>query len=281
MSSASNNNAAIDYLDEDTEIPGQQYVLLSFLSPEKVLAKKELFFFERFLQSYEIEWKSKNLEKFLVETVKGMNDELDAHARELESKDQTAAAEICRKNRVRIDDVITQYQAFVGKSRSEVTQTKIVEAYDDFLYAQKAKLENEFHVSNDCQTTVRGVKVRGTFATVKEAEVRAKRLQGRDKYHNIFMAEVGKWTPWDPSPNDVPNQEYQNEQLNSMMKKYKENEDNREQFFEERAKGAKQVVGASTSAASVSPVDSLFGAPDLAMQRKQEKAEEAAKPASE
>ena len=261
---------AIDYLDEDTEIPGQQYVLLSFLSPEKVLDKKELFFFQRFLQSYEIEWKTKNLEKFLVDTVKGMNEELDAHARELEAKDQAAAAEICRKNRVRIDDVMSQYQTFVNKNRAEVTKSKIVEAYDDFLYAQKAKLENEFHVANDCHTTVRGVKVRGTFASVKEAEVRAKRLQGRDKYHNIFMAEVGKWTPWDPSPNDVPNQEYQNEQLNSMMKKYKENEDNREQFFEERTKGAKQVVGVPSSSSSS---DSLFGSGDLAMQRKMEKPE--------
>ena len=40
-----------DFLDEDTEIPGQRYVLLSFLSPEKVLEKKDLFFFKRFLHA--------------------------------------------------------------------------------------------------------------------------------------------------------------------------------------------------------------------------------------
>jgi hypothetical protein len=255
-----------DFLDEDTEIPGQQYVLLSFLSPEKVLDKKELFFFERFLQSYEIDWKIKNLEKFLVDTVKGMNEELDAHARDLESKDQAAAAEICRKNRVRIDDVIGQYQSFVTKSRADVTKTKIVEAYDDFMYTNKAKLENEFHVANDCHTTIRGIKVRGAFATTKEAELKAKKLQGRDKYHNIFMAEMGKWTPWDPSPNDVKEQEYYNDQLNGLMKKYKENEDNREQFFEERTKSGKQVVSSTSSVA-----DSMFGGQDLAMQRKLEK----------
>lgn len=262
-----------DFLDEDTEIPGQQYVLLSFLSPEKVLDKKELFFFQRFLQSYEIDWKIKNLEKFLVDTVKGMNDELDAHARELESKDQAAAAEICRKNRVRIDDVIGKYQSFVTKSRSDVTKTKIVEAYEDFMYSNKAKLENEFHVANDCRTTIRGIKVRGAFASVKEAELKAKKLQGRDKYHNIFMAEMGKWTPWDPSTSEVTNQEYQNEQLNSLMKKYKENEDNRELFFEERTKGNKQVVNAAsaTGSSSSSGVESMFGSQDLALQRKLEK----------
>jgi hypothetical protein len=29
-----------DFLDEDNEIPGQRFCLLSFLSPEKVLEKK-------------------------------------------------------------------------------------------------------------------------------------------------------------------------------------------------------------------------------------------------
>jgi hypothetical protein len=57
------------------------------------------------------------------------------------------------------------------------------------------------------------------------------------------------------------------------MKKYKENEDSREQFFEERTKGAKQVVGASTSGgSSAGQFDSMFGVQgDLAHQRKLEK----------
>jgi hypothetical protein len=36
---------AEDFLDEDPEIPSQKYALLSFLSPNSVLEKKELFFF--------------------------------------------------------------------------------------------------------------------------------------------------------------------------------------------------------------------------------------------
>jgi len=61
--SADKNTVIEDFLDEDTEIPGQRYVLLSFLSPEKVLDKKELFFFQKFLHAYEVDWKIKNLEK--------------------------------------------------------------------------------------------------------------------------------------------------------------------------------------------------------------------------
>jgi hypothetical protein len=261
-----------DFLDEDTEIPGQRYVLLSFLSPEKVLDKKELFFFQTFLKTYEIDWKVKNLEKFLVDTVQSLNADLDQKASELEKKEHFDLAEICRKNRLRVDDVLTNYSSFIQKSRSDLTKTKITEAYDDFIHANKTKLEEEFYAKNEFRTSMRGVKVRGVYGNPKEAEIKAKKLQGKDKYHNIFMGEVGKWTPWDPSPNEVKDQEYNNDQLNTLMKKYKENEDSREQFFDQRTKGSKQVVGASTSSSTSESFDSMFGASgDLAIQRKVEK----------
>jgi hypothetical protein len=137
------------------------------------------------------------------------------------------------------------------------------------LYSHKTKLEEEFHAQNDFHTSIRGVKVRGVYGNPKEAELKAKKLQSKDKYHNIFMADVGKWTPWDPQPHEVQDQEYSNDQLNTLMKKYKENEDSREKFFEERTKGSKQVVGGSSSG----QFDSMFGGQgDLAFQRKVEKA---------
>lgn len=264
-----------DFLEEDTEVPGQRYVLLSFLSPEKVLDKKELFFFQKFLQSYEVEWKVKNLEKYLVDTVTGINAQLDERSNELEKAEQFDAAEICRKNRLRMEDVLSDYQGFIQRNRAEIQKTKIAEAYDDFLYAQKSKLEEEFYAANDFRTSIRGLKVRGVFGNVKEAEIKAKKLQNKDKYHNIFMAEVGKWTPWDPSPHEVKDQEYNNDQLNTLMKKYRENEDSREQFFEQRTQsGSKQVFGANSSQESSASetYGGLFGGSgDLALQRKLEK----------
>jgi hypothetical protein len=121
------------------------------------------------------------------------------------------------------------------------------------------------------------LKVRGVFGNQKEAEIKAKKLQHKDKYHNIFMAEVGKWTPWDPNPHEVKDQEYNNDQLNTLMKKYRENEDSRERFFEERTKGAKSLASAPASASSASSsgseaYGSMFsGQGDLALQRKLEK----------
>jgi hypothetical protein len=266
-----------DFLDEDTEIPGQRYVLLSFLSPEKVLDKKELYFFEKFLQSYEVDWKIKNLEKYLVDVVKHINDELDDRARELEKQDQAEQAAICRRNRVNIEALMNNYQTFVQKNKADINKTKIKEAYDDFMYANKSKLEDEYFAKNEFRTTVRGMKVRGVFGNPKEAELKAKKLQSKDKYHNIFIGDVGKWLPWDPQPHEVAEQEYAQDQLNTLMSKYKENEDNREKYFEERTKGAKKVFGgASSESAGGAGASEVFGgmfgsSGDLAMQRKLEK----------
>lgn len=265
-----------DFLDEDTEIPGQKYVLLSFLSPESVLEKKESFFFKKFLESYEVNWKVKNLEKYLVDVVQGINRDLDERITELEKNDQFDQANICRKNRLKIDDVMSNYNTFVQKQRQDINTTSINEAYDDFMYSNQTKLEDEFYAMNDFRTSIRGLKIRGVYGNPKEAELRAKKLQTKDKYHNILIGEVGKWLPWDPKPHQVAEQVYAEEQLNSLMSKYKENEDNREKFFEERTKGEKyekKVFGAPVESGSVSQqMGGMFESGDLALSRKMEAA---------
>lgn len=277
MSDKNTPTVVEDFLDEDTEIPGQRYVLLSFISPEKVLEKKDIHFFKKFLESYEVNWKVKNLEKYMVDVVKNVNDQLDDRIKELEKNNQVDQADICRKNRLRVDDVMNEYQQFIQKSRVDIQKTTIVEAYDDFMYANKTKLEDEFYALNEFRTSIRGVKVRGVYGNPKEAELKAKKLQTKDKYHNIFMGEVGKWTPWDPQPHEIADQEYAQDELNTLMRKYKENEDNREKFFDERTKGSvqaastKQVFGGSSAGASDTFGNMFNGPADMAMQRKIEK----------
>ena len=233
-----------DYLDEDDTVPGQKYALVSFLSPENVLDKKELFFFERFLQSYEVDWKIKNLETFLADMVTGVNTKLEEKAKALEKAGSTEAAETYRKNRLPVESVLGDYQSFVRERQKQINKTTIKTAWDDFLFKEQAKLEDEFHAKNNFRTSIRGLKVRCIARDEQEAQARAKRLQARDRYHNIFCAEVGKWTPWDPKPHMVAEQEYAQEELNQLMKKYRENEDSKAMFFEEQKKAGVPVPSA-------------------------------------
>ena len=54
-------NEYVDLLDEDKAVAGQKFACVSFVSPEKILKQKELFFFKEFLKHWDY---SKNIEKF-------------------------------------------------------------------------------------------------------------------------------------------------------------------------------------------------------------------------
>ena len=60
-SDGSVNNKYVDVLDEDKPVANQKFVCVSFISPESVLKKKEMFFFSKFLNNYEL---SKGMEKY-------------------------------------------------------------------------------------------------------------------------------------------------------------------------------------------------------------------------
>lgn len=80
-----------------------------------------------------------------------------------------------------------------------------------------------------------GVKVRGIFATEEEANTMAKKLQSIDEYFHIFVGECGKWLAFDPdADSNATTSEYSNEQLNKMMKGYKENQEKAQIFKEQR-----------------------------------------------
>ena len=86
------------------------------------------------------------------------------------------------------------------------------------------------------KTSLTGVKVRGVFATYEDACAHCKKLREVDPYFHVFVGEVGKWLPYDPNPDSesVKNSEYANEQLNSMMKGYLENQEKAKLFHEQR-----------------------------------------------
>ena len=265
-----------DFLEEDVEIPGQKFCLLSFLSPEKVLANKDVYMFGQFVKSYEFQSRTKNLETYLMKTANDVNEKLEAEANVLDAKDLSGAANTCRNSKLRVDKLMDDFHQFVKKNERELKESKLKEAYDDYLFTNKAKLEDEFYAKNEFRTTMRGLKVRGVYASQAEAVARSKKLQRQDTLHNIFVGEVGKWLPWDPEPAEVSEQEYAEEQLNTLMKKYKENEEARELFQREqrgRVNSKKPTVGSDETVVTEASFSDMFGSTgpaDLAMARKLE-----------
>ena len=251
------------YNSVDQELAGQKWCCISFVNPEEVYKNKYVYFFSEFVKQYDASLKSSVLETFLATTVQTINDTLEKHATEFEKRDLSGVALDCRNSKIRVDSVLNDLNVFLKKNTSELVYDAMKEKYDDYMSRNIAHLETEFYKDNSFTTSMRAIKVRGSFETSEEAADYAKQLHKKDPYFNIFVSPVGRWLPIDADPDRVQNAEYANEQLNSLMKKYKENIDAREEFYRENKKN---LMKNAKVANETNDMFSSVG--DLALQRK-------------
>lgn len=81
---------------------------------------------------------------------------------------------------------------------------------------------------------ISGLKVRGVASDYTEAQQRVKSLLRMDDSFDIFIAPLGVWLPWSPDPEKIQDQEYANDQLNELMKGYRENKMQTADHFSQR-----------------------------------------------
>jgi hypothetical protein len=132
------------------------------------------------------------------------------------------------------DNINAPKTKFEELFKGNVSYDSIKEAWEAFLEQNNEKLSQQFEEESGGRTSTRGLKIRGSYATYQEAKHRSDRLAELDKNHHVYIGQVGYWLPWDPNPSEVQEQEYQNKQLNNLMKKYEENISFRDRFYEER-----------------------------------------------
>ena len=215
-----------DHLTIDNEVRGQNYCCLSFIEPSNLdlLAKKEAFistkFLENFVAKYEIGLVNrikKNMEQESATKVEEVFDDED------ESKEEEVVEEVYDAN-------------------LDISLPNIEKSYSEYKITNYTKLLREFedlNVENE-EVTVRGLKVRGSYRTLKEAQERASSLQNEDKVHHVFVGQVGYWVPFNPVDIDEVKAEYMNEKLDEMVKGKVESEEKRKLAFEDR-KGKLQL----------------------------------------
>ena len=79
-----------------------------------------------------------------------------------------------------------------------------------------------------------GVKIRGVFETVEEANIQAKKLAKVDPLFDVFLVELYKWLPIPPNKEMIENQEYQDEVLNTIVQGHADEQIKAKEFFEQR-----------------------------------------------
>lgn len=93
-----------------------------------------------------------------------------------------------------------------------------------------------------------GMKIRGCFATKDEAAAHAKRLQKEDSTVDIYVVDMYKWLLIPPDRDQIDDVHYQNEKLEEIMSKYRQNQREAASHFEKRKRDmmAKPIEGSAT-----------------------------------
>ena len=204
----------VDLLDEDKPIANQKFVCISFVSPETIIENKNAFFFEEFLKSWDL---NKSVEKF-----------------------NQFVNFISYKYNLDLKSLSDDLSEFCKEENNKLYNTSVFDEYKTYLDNNEERLESEFNAKNDFQTSTRGIKIRGTFPTQKEAEMRAKLLREIDPNFDVFVGPVGLWMPWEPEAYKTGRVDYLEQELNDLMAKKKENEDKAKDYFEQRVKDSKK-----------------------------------------
>ena len=211
------NPKYVDLLEEDKPIAGQKFVCLSFVSPEHIIKQKEQFLFEQFVKQWDYK---KSMEKF--------NQFLNF---------------VSFKYSLSFDKLTADFQEFTkeeGETIRATSSTLVSDDYKTFLDTNEDELEQKFGEKHGFQTSTRGIKVRGVFATQGEAELRCKLLREVDSNHDIYVGQVGMWVPFHPEAYKTGRVEYMEETLNQLMSDKKKNEENAKQEFDKRVREARQ-----------------------------------------
>jgi hypothetical protein len=207
------NPKYVDVLTEDKPIAGQHFACVSFISPEKILKQKEIFFFEEFLKKWEL---NKSMEKF----VQFLNF-------------------VSYKYNMSFDDLSNDFKDFVKEEQENINKSSMDDDYKTFVDNNEEELQKRFDIAHNFQTNVRGIKIRGCYPTLEEAELRAKMLEEIDNLHDINICPVGMWAPMDPDAYKTGRVEYLEEELNQLMSEKNKNDSRTDAAFKDRVKEAK------------------------------------------
>jgi hypothetical protein len=203
-----------DLLEEDKPIAGQKFVCVSFVSPEKIIKNKELYYFQEFLKTWDF---NKSMEKSLQ-----------------------FINFISYKYKMNFDELTNDFNEFVKEERELLVQSNIEDEYKTFIDQNEERLETSFNSCHNFQTSTRGLKVRGVYPSLEEAELRCKMLREIDPNHDVYVGPVGLWMPWEPEAYKTGRVEYMEDELNQLMHEKTKNEAFAKNAFEQRVKETKK-----------------------------------------
>lgn len=210
----SDNKNYVDMLEEDKPVAGQRFVCVSFVSPEKVIKQRELYNFQQYVKQWDM---NKSVEKF-----------------------NQFLGFISYKYNMNLEHLSKDLQEFCKDEKEKLFASTIEDEYKNYLDTNEEQLEDSFNREHSFQTSVRGLKVRGSYPSQEEAELRCKMLREVDPHHDVYVGPVGMWMPYHPESYKTGRVEYLEDELNQLMKEKNKNENNAKIEFDKRVRETKE-----------------------------------------
>lgn len=210
----SSNKNYVDMLDEDKPIAGQKFACVSFISPEQIIKNRELYNFQHFLKQWDM---NKSLEKF-----------------------NHFLSFLSYKYSLNFDNISKDLQDFCKDEKDNLFVTTLEDDFKNYLDANEEQLLTGFQKEHGFQTSVRGLKIRGSYPSQEEAELRCKMLREVDPNHDVYVGPVGLWMPFHPESYKTGRVEYLEDELNQIMHEKNKNESSAKVEFDKRVRETKE-----------------------------------------
>ena len=211
----SQNPKYVDMLDEDKPVAGQKFACISFISPEKIIKQREIYNFQHFLKQWDLQ---KSMEKY----TQFMNF-------------------LAYKYSLNFDNLSKDLQEFCKEEEDNLFAAgSLDDEFKNYLDLNESHLEEQFNKDHRFQTSVRGIKIRGSYPSQQEAELRCKMLREVDPNHDVYVGPVGTWMPFHPEAYKTGRVEYLEDELNQLMHEKQSNEASAKQEFDKRVRETKE-----------------------------------------
>jgi hypothetical protein len=234
-----------DYLKQDPIVPGQDYCVFSFVNPKDHVLGKQL----HYINSFMVSDVNKNItaqaiqmvRKLQVDNRKKIEDVLDKLKFSVDEEDKAISRILEKRYReMQIDE-----DAYVEECRRryEIDETELLDKYKIFLAGERSRLDREYDEAHDNQTSLKGIKFRGSFARLDDARDRAKYVRDNvEQGIHAYVIPTGVWVPIDMDADEVQDQDYMLPQLNELMGKYHEGTHARNVHYQERKREMEEAA---------------------------------------
>lgn len=218
-------------------VPGQEWCVLSFVTPGDTAAKFRMFEYDNFLREtineYIVSSTRDMCRRINAKFFKGVEDQISKLEKSKNENHLLIAREMheIRKNLETNEEEFAQLCTHTHGMSLDDTVAK----FEDFQIRRGPAMREEFEKENGKRPTVTGIKFNGAFPFMEQAEQRAKFLaENVERGVHYFVAQSFHWCPFDPNADAIKEQRYQNQELNRLMEEQRRNQEQQDKVFNTR-----------------------------------------------